>query len=154
MYSVGFEDGKTSDSVKVADNAYACSISDNGKLIYYANNYNAEHNNVNIYRYKNGENALVLGEIDAKRFSFTNDGMNILYQTGLDEAGAGSLAISSDDAKSVTLGDGVYAFFQTSSGDIFMIKNVTDSSYGVYITNEKGSENSTLDTDISGIVKY
>lgn len=154
LYSVGFEDGKTSDSVKVADNAYACSISDNGKLIYYANNYNAEHNNVNIYRYKNGENTLVLGEIDAKKFSFTNDGMNILYQTGVDESGAGSLAISSDDAKSVTLGDGVYAFFQTSSGDIFMIKNVTDSSYGVYITNEKGSENATLDTDISGIVKY
>ncbi len=154
LYGISFEDGKTADSVKIADDAYACSISNDGKLIYYANNYNAEHNNVNIYRYKKSENALVLGEVNAKKFSFTNDGMNILYQTGVDETGMGSLAISSDDAKSLTLGDGVYAFFQTANGDIFMIKNVTDSSYSIYITDEKGSKNATLDTDVSGIVKY
>lgn len=143
------------ETVHIADDAYTCRISPDGKSVVYGKDYSKAREVFDLYIHKKEESTLVKEEIEKSFFAITNDRKNIVFINEFDTDGfSGTLNIMNQDGVVLnTVGDaGAFSCTGECGVIIFNNYNEEDGSWTVSFAEKKSLKE--IDTGADGLVRF
>lgn len=158
LYVSRYRKGKpVRESKKITDEAYSCSVSQDGNTVWYASNFSVSRKIVDLYLYNQAESLKVADEIAVGQFSFGKVGNTITYLTDFNiDTGCGRLTISNKKLEKVQVADDIAAFSLKMNDDVIFLKeyNQTEKTFDLCYAASNGSATSLVESGVRRLLSY
>ncbi len=155
LFSIAINNGVVGSDTKISDTAYSCSITPDGQIIRYADNYDITWNLVTLNAWNNGKITELADEVGAGAFTFDKNGNYTVYAKNYSlETRTGDVYCVSNKGKTREVVKGVSSYGLKGSGDIIYYNSSGASSFELFRTRDDGKKAKSIDSDVTEVISY
>lgn len=151
-----YKPGKASEPEQIADDVHSCYMTPSRGIVY-TKDYSLTRKVFDVYVYSKNTSQLLKDELSPEMFEVSKTGDTVFYTNGFNVTGDfGTLECSDLNGNTEVISDGVFAFDQTKSGDIFFFKNLNteNGQFDLYFMQNEKNDFKHLDSKIDGMMLY
>ena len=156
LFGIAISNGVVGSDTKISDTAYSCSITPDGQIIRYADNYDITWNLVTLNAWNNGKVTELANEVGAGAFTFDKNGNYTVYAKNYSlETRTGDVYCVSNKGKTREVVKGVSSYGLKSSGDIIYYNSGGgESPFELFRTRDDGKKARSVDEDVTEVISY